>query len=40
MADGMMSLQQEVEAFGEKMPEAKYDKDEGKENVDPGFDGN
>ena len=35
MADGMMSLQQEVEAFGETMPDAKYDKEAGKENIDP-----
>ena len=26
MADGMMTIQQEMEAFGEKMPEPKYDK--------------
>jgi len=35
MADGMMSLQQEVEAFGETMPDAKYDREAGKENIDP-----
>jgi len=28
MADGMLPLEQEVEAFGEKMPEAQYNKDE------------
>ena len=35
MADGMMSLQQEIEAFAEEMPEAKYDKSDSKENIDP-----
>lgn len=26
MARGIMSIEQEMEAFGEKMPEPKYDK--------------
>ena len=35
MADGMLPIHKEVEAFGETMPEAKYDKCEDKENADP-----
>ena len=40
MADGMMTIQQEMEAFGEKMPEPKYDKnvDYSKEAEDAAYD--
>ncbi len=39
MAKDMMPLEQEMEAFGEKMPEAKYDKEACKENIQKDWEG-
>ena len=39
MAKGMMTLEEEMEAFGEKMPAAQYDKNGDKENADPRREG-
>ena len=38
LADGMLPIHKEVEAFGETMPEAKYDKEAEKENQKPDYD--